>query len=238
MIERAVGVLMERHRLDQLTAFERLRSSAAIRAGARPTSRPRSWPAPALDASAARGGRPVRYGHPYRAAPQGARRLSRLMRRFLPVLAALALLTVAAPAAEAKTPQLRPPATCATRSRPGGKKTFGVFKLQRPTGATCLAAHHAAHAWMDGVRGLAARRRAAWSCRQHEPAGSSEKELQPNAAQTYRLRGTKRPPSAVTLRLRRAQRLGLSAATDRARASRSHRAATRHGRAPTGRGAP
>ncbi len=67
------------------------------------------------------------------------------MRLLLPALAILAVLAVA-PAAEAKT------RSCASADlrypfEPGGPKTFGVFKL-RVTGAPCMTAHHAAHAWM------------------------------------------------------------------------------------------
>jgi hypothetical protein len=108
------------------------------------------------------------------------------MRRFLPVLAALALLTVAAPAAEAKT------RSCASGDlrypfEPGGKKTFGVFKL-KATGASCLAAHHAAHAWMAEFE---ASLRGDGPLELPRTAGGFKwRELQPNAAQTYRLRGT------------------------------------------------
>ena len=109
------------------------------------------------------------------------------MRRLLPVLTALALLTVAAPAAEAKT------RSCASGDlrypfEPGGKKTFGVFKL-KATGATCMAAHHAAHAWMAefeaSLRGEGA------LVMPRTAGGFKWKELPPNAAQTYRLFGTK-----------------------------------------------
>ena len=108
------------------------------------------------------------------------------MRRFLPVLAALALLTVAAPVAEAKT------RSCASGDlrypfEPGGKKTFGVFKL-KATGATCMAAHHAAHAWMAVF--VASLRGEGPLVMPRTAGGFQWKELQPNAAQTYRLRGT------------------------------------------------
>ena len=109
------------------------------------------------------------------------------MRRLLPVLAALALLTAAAPAAEAKT------RSCASGDlrypfEPGGKKTFGVFKL-KATGTTCMAAHHAAHAWMAEFE---ASLRGEGPLKMPRTAGGFKwKELQPNAAQTYRLRGTK-----------------------------------------------
>ena len=108
------------------------------------------------------------------------------MRRLLPALLALSLLA-AAPAAEAK------PRSCASGDlrypfEPGGPKTFGVFKL-KATGAGCLAAHHAAHAWMAEFE---ASLRGDGPLRMPRTAGGFKwRELQPNAAQTYRLRGTK-----------------------------------------------
>jgi hypothetical protein len=109
------------------------------------------------------------------------------MRRLLPALTALALLFAAAPAAEAKT------RSCASADlrypfQPGGPKTFGVFKL-KATGATCLAAHHAAHAWMAEFE---ASLRGDGPLELPRTAGGFRwKELPPNAAQTYRLRGTR-----------------------------------------------
>jgi hypothetical protein len=109
------------------------------------------------------------------------------MRRLLPVLAALSLLAFAPAAAEAKA------RSCSSADlrypfEPGGKKTFGVFKL-KATGATCLAAHHAAHAWMAEFE---ASLRGDGPLRMPRTAGGFKwRELQPNAAQTYRLRGTK-----------------------------------------------
>ena len=108
------------------------------------------------------------------------------MRRLLPVLAALSLLA-AAPAADAKT------RSCSSADlrypfEPGGKKTFGVFKL-KATGATCMVAHHAAHAWMAEFE---ASLRGDGPLEMPRTAGGFRwKELRPNAAQTYRLRGTK-----------------------------------------------
>lgn len=109
------------------------------------------------------------------------------MRFLLPALAVLALLAATPTALAAK------PRSCASADlrypfEPGGPKTFGVFKL-KVTGASCMTAHHAAHAWMAqfeaSLRGegeLELPKRA---------GGFSWKELKPNAAQTYRLRGTK-----------------------------------------------
>jgi hypothetical protein len=109
------------------------------------------------------------------------------MRRLLPALAALSLLAAVPPAAEAK------PRSCASADlrypfEPGGKKTFGVFKL-KATNATCTAAHHAAHAWMAEFE---ASLRGEGPLELPRTAGGFKwKELAPNAAQTYRLRGTK-----------------------------------------------
>ena len=108
------------------------------------------------------------------------------MRRLLTVLAAVSLLAVAAPAADAK------PRSCASGDlrypfEPGGKKTFGVFKL-RATKTTCKTAHHAAHAWMAEFE---ASLRGDGPLELPRTAGGFKwRELQPNAAQTYRLRGT------------------------------------------------
>jgi hypothetical protein len=109
------------------------------------------------------------------------------MRRLIPVLAALSLLA-AAPAAEAKT------RSCSSADlrypyEPGGRKTFGVFKL-KATGATCMAAHHAAHAWMAEFE--ASLRGDGPLVMPRTAGGFKWKELPPKAAQTYRLRGTKR----------------------------------------------
>ena len=109
------------------------------------------------------------------------------MRRLLPALAAVALLAAASPAAEAK------PRSCASADlrypfEPGGKKTFGVFKL-KATGTSCVTAHHAAHAWMAKFE---ASLRGEGELELPRTAGGFKwKELRPNAAQTYRLRGTK-----------------------------------------------
>jgi|GEM_PF-5147737 hypothetical protein len=109
------------------------------------------------------------------------------MRRLLPLLAAVALCAAAAPAAEAKT------RSCSSSDlrypyKPGGKKTFGVFKL-KATGATCRVAHHAAHAWMAEFE--ASLRGDGPLVLPRTAGGFRWKQLRPNAAQTYRLRGTK-----------------------------------------------
>ncbi len=109
------------------------------------------------------------------------------MRRLLPALAALALFAAAAPAADAK------PRSCSSSDlrypfEPGGKNTFGVFKL-KATKTTCRTAHHAAHAWMAEFE---ASLRGDGALELPRTAGGFKwKELAPNAAQTYRLRGTK-----------------------------------------------
>ncbi|MBE2315612.1 hypothetical protein DVA67_006470 [Solirubrobacter sp. CPCC 204708] len=109
------------------------------------------------------------------------------MRRLLPALAALSLLAAAPAAAEAK------PRSCSSADlryafEPGGPKTFGVFKL-KATGASCLAAHHAAHAWMAEFE--ASLRGDGDLVMPRTAGGYRWRELRPNAAQTYRLRGTK-----------------------------------------------
>jgi hypothetical protein len=109
------------------------------------------------------------------------------MRALLPVLALIALLAVA-PAAQAAKPRSCASADLRYPFEEGGPKTFGVFKL-RVIGASCTVGHHAAHAWMAkfeaslrGEGALEVPKRA---------GGFVWKELAPNAAQTYRLRGTK-----------------------------------------------
>ena len=109
------------------------------------------------------------------------------MRSLLPALA-LVILLAAAPATEAAKPRSCASADLRYPFEEGGPKTFGVFKL-RVTGASCTVGHHAAHAWMAqfeaslrGEGALEVPKRA---------GGFSWKELKPNAAQTYRLRGTK-----------------------------------------------
>lgn len=108
------------------------------------------------------------------------------MRFLLPALAILAVLVVA-PAAEAKA------RSCASADlrypfEPGGAKTFGVFKL-KVSGASCTTGHHAAHAWMAKFE---ASLRGEGELEVPKSAGGFRwKQLPPNAAQTYRLRGTK-----------------------------------------------
>jgi len=109
------------------------------------------------------------------------------MRFLLPVLALLAILVVA-PAAEAKT------RSCASADlrypfEEGGPNTFGVFKL-KVTGASCMTGHHAAHAWMAKFE--ASLRGEGKLVIPKSAGGFTWKQLEPNAAQTYRLRGTKR----------------------------------------------
>ena len=68
---------------------------------------------------------------------------------------------------------------------PGGPKTFGVFKLQ-VTGGSCATAHRVAKRWMERFEAdlQAGRVRLPKSV-----SGFTFRELEPNAAQTYRLRG-------------------------------------------------
>ena len=101
-------------------------------------------------------------------------------------LTAVGLAFLPAATADAKT------STCKSADlrypfQPGGPKTFGVFRL-RVTGGSCTTAHRVAKAWMTKFEanidnGSGARPKSA--------AGFTFTELPPNAAQTYRLRGTK-----------------------------------------------
>jgi hypothetical protein len=109
------------------------------------------------------------------------------MRSLLPALAIASLLALA-PAAEAAKPRSCQSADLRYPFEPGGPETFGVFKL-RVTGASCTVGHHAAHAWMAEFE---ASLRGEGPLKLPRTAGGFNwKELQPNAAQTYRLRGTK-----------------------------------------------
>ena len=71
--------------------------------------------------------------------------------------------------------------------QPGGPKDFGVFRL-KATGVTCASAHSVAKAWM--TRFEANIRRAGKLQLPRHVKGYTFKTLPPNAAQTYRLRGT------------------------------------------------
>ena len=109
---------------------------------------------------------------------------ARLSRLLVAPIVALALLPVAS--ADAKT------RTCKSADlrypfQPGGPKDFGVFRL-KATGATCASAHSVAKAWM--TRFEANLRRAGKLQLPHQVKGYTFKTLPPNAAQTYRLRGT------------------------------------------------
>jgi hypothetical protein len=116
---------------------------------------------------------------------------ARLPRLLLAPVVALVLLPVAPAAAKSRT--------CASSDlrypfQAGGPKDFGVFRL-KITGASCPTAHAVAKAWMTrfekNLRGPG---------KLHLPRhvkGYTFKTLPPNAAQTYRLRGTN---GAKTLR--------------------------------------
>jgi len=98
-------------------------------------------------------------------------------------VAVLALLP-AAPAAAAtscRSADLRYP------FRPGGPKTFGVFKL-RATNGTCRQAHRVARTWMAEFELELLLGRVKLP---RKVAGFRFRQLPPNAAQTYRLRGRK-----------------------------------------------
>jgi hypothetical protein len=101
-------------------------------------------------------------------------------------LTAAGLCLLPAATADAKT------STCKSADlrypfQPGGPKTFGVFRL-RVTNGGCATAHKAAKAWMTKFEDNLEN----GSVKLPKSAGGfTFKELPPNAAQTYRLRGTK-----------------------------------------------
>jgi hypothetical protein len=87
----------------------------------------------------------------------------------------------------------RPTLTCKSVDlrypfRPGGPKTFGVFKL-RITGGNCGTAHRVAKAWMERFE---ANVRAGRVKLPRSVAGFTFTTLPANAAQTYRERGRRR----------------------------------------------
>jgi hypothetical protein len=104
---------------------------------------------------------------------------------------ALALLPVAT--AQAKTHACRS-ADLRYPFQTGGPKDCGVFRL-KITGGTCATAHSVAKAWM--TRFEANIRKPGKLRLPRHVKGYTFTTLRPNAAQTYRLRGTK---GAKTLR--------------------------------------
>ena len=111
--------------------------------------------------------------------------------------AAVALATVAAmlvpPAVDARQALRCKSADLRYPFRPGGPKTFGVFRL-RITGGRCSSAHRVAKDWMDEFEGNIRRGRVRLP---RDVDGFAFTTLPPNAAQTYRERGRRR---ATTIR--------------------------------------
>jgi hypothetical protein len=99
------------------------------------------------------------------------------------VVAALAPATAAdaAPAKPCKSADLRYP------FRPGGPKTFGVFKL-RIDGGTCAAAHRVAKEWMNTFEGDLLRGHLKLP---RKVLGFAFTTLAPTAAQSFNERGRK-----------------------------------------------
>ena len=114
-------------------------------------------------------------------------RLASLPRPIVAALRALATALALAPAADAadfrrcKSADLRYPFT------EGGPKTFGVFKL-RIAGGRCATAHRVAKTWMDRFEAEIERGRVKLP---RTVRGFTFREMPPNAAQTYRLRGVR-----------------------------------------------
>ena len=110
----------------------------------------------------------------------------------LPIVVALSVALVAPASADA-----RPTRDCSSADlrypfQPGGPKTFGVFRLQI-TGGGCATAHRVAKRWMDRFE---ADLRAGRVRLPKSVSGFTFRELPPNAAQTYRLRGRRSSTSS------------------------------------------
>ena len=105
------------------------------------------------------------------------------------VVAALAVLPPAAPAAAAPASRTCKSADLRYPFQPGGRRTFGVFKL-RIAGGTSATAHRVAKAWM---RAFEKRLRSPGRLRlPRSVAGFRFTTLPAKAAQTYRERGRRR----------------------------------------------
>ena len=113
--------------------------------------------------------------------------LARRPRSLAAALLALAAALALAPAADAadyrrcKSADLRYPFV------EGGPKSFGVFRLRIAEGR-CATAHRVAKTWMDRFEADIERGRVKLP---RTVRGFSFRELPPNAAQTYRLRGVR-----------------------------------------------
>jgi hypothetical protein len=101
------------------------------------------------------------------------------------VPAALAALLLTPAAAEATPTKVCKSADMRYPFEPGGPKTFGVFRLTI-TGAGCKIARPVARRWMDRFEGNLQDGRVKLPKRVR---GFRFKQLPPNEAQTYRLRG-------------------------------------------------
>lgn len=99
-------------------------------------------------------------------------------------LAVVAAASVPAPAPAAET-RVCTSADLRYPFRPGGPKTFGVFKLQ-VTGGSCATAHAVAKRWMDRFEASLREGRVRLPRRVR---GFRFRSLPPTEAQTYRLRG-------------------------------------------------
>ena len=107
-------------------------------------------------------------------------------RRLAAIALAVAVVLLAAVVADA-----RPTRTCTSADlrypfEPGGPKTFGVFRLQI-TGGGCTTAHRVAKTWMRRFEADLRKRGKVKLARTIE--GFRFRQLPPNEAQTYRLRG-------------------------------------------------
>ena len=112
------------------------------------------------------------------------------MRRRFPLL--LCAILIGGPAAVAPPAEAATSRTCTSADlrypfRPGGPKTFGVFRL-RITGGGCPLAHDVAERWMDRFEGDLRRGRVRLP---RSVAGFAFRSLPAREAQTYRLRGIK-----------------------------------------------
>ena len=103
------------------------------------------------------------------------------------VLLATVASLAAAPSAGAQTTERCKSADLRYPFRPGGPKTFGVFKL-RVTGGTCRTAHRVAMSWMDHFEGNLLRGHVRLP---RLVEGFRFTSLPPTAAQTYNMRGRK-----------------------------------------------
>jgi hypothetical protein len=110
----------------------------------------------------------------------------------------LALLLVLAALVPAAAADAKPARSCSSTDlrypfRPGGPKTFGVFKL-RITGGTCRTAHRVAKTWMKRFE---ANIKAGHVRLPRSVEGFTFATLRATEAQTYRERGRRR---ATTIR--------------------------------------